>query len=155
MAVASSSISLVVHGHFYQPPRENPWSDELEAEPSASPFHDWNARIHAECYRANAYARIHDRAGHIASIENNYARMSFNFGPTLARWIERHDPRTHARLQAADGDQRKRVGVGGAMAQAWAHPILPLATAADRRTQIAWGLSDFRRRFRRSALGLW
>jgi len=148
-------IALVVHGHFYQPPRENPWSDELETEPSAAPFHDWNARIHAECYRANAYARIHDRAARIASIENNYARMSFNFGPTLARWIERHDGRTHGRLQAADSDQRKRLGYGGAVAQAYAHPILPLASPLDRRTQIVWGLADFRRRFGRPAQGFW
>ena len=73
--MATRPIALVVHGHFYQPPRENPWSDELETEPSASPFHDWSARIHAECYRANAFVRIHDRAGHISSIENNYSRM--------------------------------------------------------------------------------
>ena len=100
-------IALVVHGHFYQPPRENPWTDDMPREPSAAPFHDWNARIHAECYRANAYARIHDRAARISSIENNYGRMSYNFGPTLARWIERHDPRTHARLQAADAEQQQ------------------------------------------------
>ena len=150
-----SSISLVVHGHFYQPPRENPWSDELESEPSASPFHDWNARIHAECYRANAYARIHDRSGHIAAIENNYGRMSFNFGPTLARWIARHDPAAHGRLLEADAEQLRRLGAGGAMAQAYAHPILPLASAVDRRTQILWGLADFRRRFGREAEGLW
>ena len=149
------SISLVVHGHFYQPPRENPWSDELETEPSATPFHDWNARINAECYRANAYARIHDRGGRIASIENNYARMSYNFGPTLARWIERHDARTHTRLVAADAEQERRVGAGGALAQAYAHPILPLASALDRRTQILWGLADFRRRFGRPAQGFW
>ena len=148
-------IALVVHGHFYQPPRENPWSDELENEPSATPFHDWNDRINAECYRANAFSRIHDRAGRIASIENNYGRMSFNFGPTLARWIERHDGRTHARLQAADAEQRQRLGAGGAMAQAYAHPILPLASALDRRTQVLWGLADFRRRFGREAHGLW
>ena len=153
--MATRPIALVVHGHFYQPPRENPWSDELETEPSASPFHDWNARIHAECYRANAYVRIHDRAGHISSIENNYSRMSFNFGPTLARWIERNDPRAHERLLRADADQRHRLGVGGAMAQAYAHPIVPLATPADRRTQLLWGLSDFRRRFGRAAAGLW
>jgi len=148
-------ISLVVHGHFYQPPRENPWSDELETEPSATPFHDWNARINAECYRANAYARIHDRGGRIASIENNYARMSYNFGPTLARWIERNDGRTHARLVAADAEQERRLGAGAAMAQAYAHPILPLANALDRRTQILWGLADFRRRFGRPAQGFW
>lgn len=151
----SRPISLVVHGHFYQPPRENPWSDELDTEPSATPFHDWNARINAECYRANAYARIHDRGGRIASIENNYARMSYNFGPTLARWIERHDGRTHTRLVAADAEQERRLGAGGAMAQAYAHPILPLASALDRRTQMLWGLADFRRRFGRPAQGLW
>jgi len=151
----SRPISLVVHGHFYQPPRENPWSDELETEPSATPFHDWNARINAECYRANAYARIHDRGGRIASIENNYARMSYNFGPTLARWIERHDARTHTRLVAADAEQERRLGAGGAMAQAYAHPILPLASALDRRTQTLWGLADFRRRFGRPAQGFW
>ncbi len=85
--VTSPAIALVVHGHFYQPPRENPWIDELQREPSAAPAHDWNARIHAECYRANAFARIHDVAGHIQSIVNNYERLSYNFGPTLARWI--------------------------------------------------------------------
>jgi hypothetical protein len=148
-------IALVVHGHFYQPPRENPWSDELEREPSASPFHDWNQRIHAECYRANAFARIHDRAGRITAIVNNYSRMSFNFGPTLARWEERHDLETHGRLAAADGDQQMRLGAGGAVAQAYAHPILPLATTADRRTQVIWGLADFRRRFGHEAAGLW
>jgi hypothetical protein len=149
------SFALVVHGHFYQPPRENPWTDSVEREPSAAPFHDWNARIHAECYRANAFARIHDRAGNIERIVNNYERLSYNFGPTLARWIERNDPRAHQRLFDADDDQRRRLGTGGAIAQAYAHPILPLAAPADRRTQIAWGLADFRRRFGRPAEGLW
>ncbi len=148
-------IALVVHGHFYQPPRENPWTDGVEREPTAAPFHDWNARIHAECYRANAFARIHDRAGRIQSIVNNYSRLSFNFGPTLARWIEDNDPRAHDRLVAADRAQQQRLGAGGAMAQAYAHPILPLCAPADRRTQILWGLADFRRRFGRPAEGLW
>jgi hypothetical protein len=148
-------ISLVVHGHFYQPPRENPWTDEMSREPSAAPFHDWNARIHAESYRANAFARIHDGAGHIAAIVNNYARLSFNFGPTLARWVERSDPQVQTRLRAADDDQRARLGRGGAMAMAYAHPIVPLLTPADRRTQLLWGLSDFERRFGRAADGLW
>jgi hypothetical protein len=151
----SASMALVVHGHFYQPPRENPWSDELEREPSAAPYHDWNERIHAECYRANAYARIHDRAGRIELVANNYSRLSFNFGPTLARWIERHDPATHRRLAAADADQQARLGAGGAIAQAYAHPILPLASPHDRRTQILWGLADFRRRFGRDSEGFW
>ncbi|HEX4405372.1 MAG TPA: DUF3536 domain-containing protein, partial [Polyangia bacterium] len=148
-------ISLVVHGHFYQPPRENPWTDEMSREPSAAPYHDWNARIHAESYRANAFARIHDGAGHIAAIVNNYARLSFNFGPTLARWVGRHDPEVGARLRAADGEQHVRLGKGGAIAQAYAHPIVPLLSAADRRTQLLWGLSDFERRFGRAADGLW
>ncbi len=150
-----SSFALVVHGHFYQPPRENPWSDSIDDEPSAAPFHDWNARIHAECYRANAFARIHDGGGRIQSIVNNYSRMSYNFGPTLARWIERNDSRAHAALQAADGAQRRRLGFGGAMAQAYAHPIVPLSAPADRHTQLTWGLADFRRRFGRPAEGLW
>jgi hypothetical protein len=151
----SLPISLVVHGHFYQPPRENPWTDEMSREPSAAPYHDWNARIHAESYRANAFARIHDGAGKIAAIVNNYARLSFNFGPTLARWVSRHDPEVAARLRAADGEQRARLGRGGAIAQAYAHPIVPLLNAADRRTQLLWGLSDFERRFGRKADGLW
>ena len=149
--VMNQPIALVVHGHFYQPPRENPWTDEIPREPSAAPFHDWNARIHSECYRANAFARIHDGAGRIESIVNNYDRLSFNFGPTLARFIEAHDPRTHERLRAADAAQRRRLGHGGAMAQAYAHPIVPLLSAADRRTQLLWGLADFRRRFGREA----
>jgi len=144
-----------VHGHFYQPPRENPWTDEMPREPSAAPYHDWNARIHAESYRANAFARIHDGAGHIAAIVNNYARLSFNFGPTLARWIERSDPHVQARLRAADEEQRGRLGRGGAIAQAYAHPIVPLLSPADRRTQLLWGLADFARRYGRPADGLW
>jgi Domain of unknown function (DUF3536)/Glycosyl hydrolase family 57 len=148
-------IALVVHGHFYQPPRENPWTDEMPREPSAAPFHDWNARIHAESYRANAFARIHDGAGHILAIVNNYARLSFNFGPTLARWIVQHDSQVSARLQAADAEQGLRLGSGGAIAQAYAHPIVPLLNPADRRTQLLWGLQDFRRRFGRPADGLW
>src|SRR5262249_55248153 len=97
-----SAPVLVVHGHFYQPPRENPWTDAVEREPSAAPFHDWNARIHAECYRANGFARIHDGRGRIARIVDNYRRISFDFGPTLMRWIERADPRAYARIVAAD-----------------------------------------------------
>ncbi len=148
-------ISLVVHGHFYQPPRENPWTDEMSREPSAAPYHDWNARIHAESYRANAFARIHDGGGHIAAIVNNYARLSFNFGPTLARWVSRADPQVEGRLRAADEEQRRRLGRGGAIAMAYAHPIVPLLSDADRRTQLLWGLADFERRFGRPADGLW
>jgi len=152
---SASPIALVVHGHFYQPPRENPWTDEVPREPSAAPYHDWNARIHAECYRANAYARINDSDGRIEAIVDNYRNLSFNFGPTLARWVWQHDPAVAERLRAADGASAARLGHGGAMAQAYAHPIVPLCDAADRRTQLVWGLSDFRRRFGRPADGLW
>ena len=89
---SASPIALVIHGHFYQPPRENPWTDEVPREPSAAPFHDWNARIHAECYRANAYARINDSDGRIEAIVDNYRNLSFNFGPTLARWMRAPRP---------------------------------------------------------------
>jgi alpha-amylase/alpha-mannosidase (GH57 family) len=152
---ASHPIALVVHGHFYQPPRDNPWTDEVPSEPSAQPFHDWNARIHAECYRANAYARIYGADDRIHAMVNNYARLSFNFGPTLTRWIDRHDPRTLARIVDGDREQQRRVGHGGAMAQVWGHPIAPLLSPVDRRTQILWGLHDFRRRFGRDAEGIW
>jgi Domain of unknown function (DUF3536)/Glycosyl hydrolase family 57 len=148
-------IALVIHGHFYQPPRENPWTDRIPREPSAAPHHDWNERINAESYRANAFARIHGGDGRIESIVNNYERLSFNVGPTLARWIGRHDPAVQARLLAADAEQRRRLGAGGAIAQAYAHPIVPLCDPADRRTQLLWGLQDFQRRFGRAADGLW
>jgi hypothetical protein len=150
-----SPIALVIHGHFYQPPRENPWTDQIPREPSAAPHHDWNERIHAESYRANAFARIHAGDGRIESIVDNYERLSFNVGPTLARWIGRKDPAVMARLRAADEEQRRRLGAGGALAQAYAHPIVPLCDPADRRTQLLWGLQDFERRFGHAADGLW
>jgi alpha-amylase/alpha-mannosidase (GH57 family) len=152
---SSLPIALVIHGHFYQPPRENPWTDEVPREPSAAPYHDWNERIHAESYRAIAFARIHGGDGRIEEIVNGYERLSFNFGPTLARWLGRHDPGAELRLRAADAEQRQRLGAGGAVAQAYAHPIVPLCDAADRRTQLVWGLHDFSRRFGRPADGLW
>ncbi|HXU80191.1 MAG TPA: DUF3536 domain-containing protein [Polyangia bacterium] len=155
MTAPKPTVNLVVHGHFYQPPRDNPWTDEVPAEPSAEPFHDWNARIHAECYRANAYARIYGADNRIHAMVNNYGRLSFNFGPTLARWIARHDPRTLARVVAGDRQQQKRTGHGGAMAQVWGHPIAPLLSPVDRRTQILWGLQDFKRHFGRDAEGIW
>jgi alpha-amylase/alpha-mannosidase (GH57 family) len=148
-------IALVVHGHFYQPPRENPWTDEVPREPSAAPFANWNARIHAECYRANAYARIYAAKNHVASIVNNYASLSFNLGPTLARWIARHDAHVIRRMREGDGAQRERLSAGGAMAQVWGHAIAPLLSPRDLRTQILWGLLDFRRRFGRDAAGMW
>ena len=150
-----SPLALVVHGHFYQPPRENPWTDEVPRETTATPFPNWNARIHAECYRANAYARIYGPKDHIASIVNNYAGLSFDVGPTLARWLERHDGQVMRRMCEGDSEQRARLSAGGAMAQVWGHPITPLLDAHDLRTQILWGQLDFRRRFGHAAHGMW
>ncbi|HEV7865022.1 MAG TPA: glycoside hydrolase, partial [Acidimicrobiia bacterium] len=139
-----SPTSLVVHAHFYQPPRENPWTEEVPREPSAGPFHDWNTRISAESYRPNAFARIFDADGRVLAIVNNYEELSFNVGPTLMSWLERYQPDVYQRVQAAEAG-------GGAIAQAWNHMILPLADERDVRTQIRWGLADFRRRFGREA----
>ena len=149
------ALALVVHGHFYQPPRENPWTDEVPRETTAAPFPNWNARIHAECYRANAYARIYGSKDHIASIVNNYASLSFDVGPTLARWLARHDGQVMRRMREGDAEQRTRLGAGGAMAQVWGHPITPLLNTHDLRTQILWGQLDFRRRFGHEAAGMW
>lgn len=141
--------TVVVHGHFYQPPRENPWVEQVVAEPSAAPFHDWNERITAECYRPNGAARIIDDAGRVVSIVNNYAHLSFDVGPTLMSWLERHQPEVYQRILAGD------AAGGGAMAQAHGHVILPLANARDLRTQVRWGLADFEHRFGRRAEGMW
>ncbi len=151
----SSRIALVVHGHFYQPPRENPWTDEVASEPSALPFHDWNERINAESYRANAFARRFSAGSRVQAMLNNYDHISFNFGPTLARWIERKDPATYRHIRQGDVRQVQRLGFGGAMAQVWAHPIAPLLSPSDRRTQILWGLADFQRQFGRPSEGMW
>jgi len=144
-----SPTTLAVHAHFYQPPRENPWTEEVQREPSASPFHDWNARISAECYRPNAFARVVDAEARVLSLVNNYEHLSFNIGPTLMSWLERHQPGVYARILEA-----QQVG-GGAIAQAWNHMILPLATERDVRTQVRWGLADFRHRFGTAAPGMW
>ncbi|HWE23806.1 MAG TPA: DUF3536 domain-containing protein [Myxococcales bacterium] len=146
---------LCLHGHFYQPPRENPWIEEVEVQDSASPFHDWNERIAAECYGPNAAARLKNGAGYIKDIVNNYRHISFNFGPTLLAWMQRRAPETYRRILEADAESVRRRGHGNAIAQAYAHAILPLGTERDRQTQIRWGLYDFRRRFGRAAEGMW
>ena len=147
---------VCVHGHFYQPPRENPWLDQVEEQPSAYPFHDWNERITAECYGPNAVSRILDSQDRIVRIVNNYARISFNVGPTLLSWMEDHSRRTYASILEADDASRDRFGGhGSAIAQVYAHPILPLASAIDRRTQVRWGVADFRHRFGRDPEGMW
>ncbi len=146
---------FVLHAHFYQPERSNPWTGGLDPEPGAAPDRDWNERILRECYHPNGAARIYDEAGRVSRIVNNYERLSFNFGPTLLNWMEAAHPRTYARV--LDGDWRSvvRTGHGNALAQAYNHLILPLADDRDRRTQIAWGLADFAHRFRRPAEGMW
>ncbi len=133
--------ALVIHGHFYQPPRENPWTGEVETEPSAAPFHDWNERIHAECYAPNV---------------DNYPLISFNFGPTLLSWLAEHHPGTYQKILAADRESAAaRGGHGNAIAQAYGHAILPLCNERDRVTQVVWGLADFRFRFGHEAEALW
>lgn len=146
--------ALIIHGHFYQPPRENPWTGEVDQERGAEPYHDWNERIHAECYAANAFARIIGTDGTV-SIINNYERLSFNFGPTLLSWLEKHHPETYEKILEADRVSSRLFGHGNAIAQAYGHPILPLANEHDRLTQVVWGIADFRYRFGREPESLW
>lgn len=147
---------VCIHGHFYQPPRENPWLEAVEPQPSAHPYRDWNERVTAECYRPNAAARVVDNSNHIIQIVDNYQRMSFNVGPTLMSWLEDHAPDVHDALIAADRASIARFGGhGSAMAQAYNHLIMPLASARDRATQVRWGIVDFTRRFGRAPEGMW
>ncbi len=147
---------VCIHGHFYQPPRENPWLEEVEMQQSASPFHDWNLRVDFECYAPNSSSRILTPDGRIADIVNNYSWMSFDFGPTLLRWMERHDPETYGAILAADRLSAERFsGHGSAMAQVYNHMIMPLADRRDKVTQVRWGVQDFRRRFGRMPEGMW
>src|SRR5215212_10068203 len=147
---------ITIHGHFYQPPRENPWLEEVELQDSAYPHHDWNERITAECYAPNTVARILGADGRIVKMVNNYARMSFNFGPTLLAWMEHAAPGTYAGVLAADEESKRRFsGHGSAIAQAYNHMIMPLANRRDKETQIIWGLADFEHRFKRKPEGMW
>lgn len=134
--------SLCVHGHFYQPPREDPLTGTIPQEVGATPHRNWNERIHAECYRPNAAL-------------GNFARMSFNFGPTLFSWMRTFDPATYQRIIAQDRANVERYGVGNAMAQSYHHTILPLASYADKVTQISWGIADFEYHFGRRPQGMW
>src|SRR2546428_650275 len=147
---------ICIHGHFYQPPRENPWLEAIETQDSAHPYHDWNERITAECYEPNASSRILDANDRIIKIVNNYASISFNFGPTLLSWLEQHEPSTYAAILEADRSSRERFGGhGNAIAQAYNHVILPLANARDKETQVRWGVRDFEKRFGRKPEGMW
>ncbi len=147
---------VCIHGHFYQPPRENPWLESIEAQPSAAPFHDWNERITRECYAPNAASRLLDEHGRIRRIVNNYSRISFDFGPTLLSWIAAHRPGLLRDLRAADAESRRRFGGhGSALAQGYNHMILPLANPRDLRTQVRWGIAAFRQFFEREPEGMW
>lgn len=147
---------VCIHGHFYQPPRENPWLDRVERQQSAAPFHDWNERITEECYAPNAAVSLAGRGDARGTVVNNYARMSFDFGPTLLRWMQRGAPEVYASVLAADAEGRQRfAGHGPAIAQAYGHAILPLCNDRDVLTQLRWGARDFEHRFGRSPEGMW
>ena len=147
---------LCIHCHFYQPPRENPWLEQIELQDSAYPYHDWNERISAECYGPNLAARILDEQQYITRIVNNYTKISFNFGPTLLSWAAEHAPEMYTGILNADKQSQKIFsGHGSAIAQAYNHMIMPLANSRDKLTQIRWGIEDFRSRFGRLPEGLW
>jgi alpha-amylase/alpha-mannosidase (GH57 family) len=146
---------VTIHGHFYQPPRENPWLEAIETEESAHPFHDWNERIAFECYRPNAYARVVDGRRRILDIHNNYSSISFNFGPTLLSWLEEKSPLIYQKVIEADREGLKRFGHGNAMAQVYNHIIMPLANERDKETEVFWGIADFEKRFHRKPDAMW
>jgi alpha-amylase/alpha-mannosidase (GH57 family) len=154
--MAASKRYICIHGHFYQPPRENPWLETVETQDTAAPYHDWNERICAECYAPNGAARIVNPANLITRIVNNYARISFNVGPTLLSWLRENAPRTYRMVM--DGERRSRKSYRGhssAMAQVYNHMILPLACRRDRVTQIRWGIADYRSNYGAPPEGMW
>jgi alpha-amylase/alpha-mannosidase (GH57 family) len=154
--MAASKRFVCIHGHFYQPPRENPWLETVETQDTAAPYHDWNERVCAECYAPNGAARIVNSKNKITRIVNNYARISFNFGPTLLSWLKENAPRTYRMI--LDGERRSRKSFKGhssAMAQVYNHVILPLANRRDRITQIRWGIADYQRHYGTLPEGMW
>ncbi len=152
----TTGVYITIHGHFYQPPRENPDLDTIERQPTAAPFHDWNERIYYECYRPNAFARVLNDQGEVIDIVNNYEYLSFNIGPTLMSWLEDYDLEVYQRILEADQKSCVRLnGHGNAIAQVYNHIILPLANERDKYTQIRWGKADFRSRFGREPEGMW
>lgn len=147
---------VCIHGHFYQPPRENPYLEAIELQDSAYPYHDWNERITAECYAPNAASRIVDSENRIVKLFNNYSKISFNFGPTLLSWMKEQAPRVYDAILEADKESAQRFsGHGSAMAQGYNHMILPLANRRDKVTQVKWGIRDFESRFGRKPEGMW
>jgi alpha-amylase/alpha-mannosidase (GH57 family) len=154
--IIDQTVYVTVHGHFYQPPRENPYLNAIECQDSAAPFHDWNQRISHECYRPNAFARVNTGDGKLLQIVNNYEYFSFNIGATLLSWLEQHDQLTYQRILEADQNSAKRLnGHGNAIAQVYNHIIMPLANRRDKLTQIRWGKADFYSRFGRETEGMW
>jgi alpha-amylase/alpha-mannosidase (GH57 family) len=154
--MASSKRFICIHGHFYQPPRENPWLETVETQDSAAPYHDWNERVCAECYATNGAARTVNNKNQIIRIVNNYARMSFNFGPTLLSWLKENAPRTYRMI--LDGERRSRkhfYGHSSAMAQVYNHVIMPLANQRDKVTQIRWGIADYESHYGAAPEGMW
>jgi len=147
---------ICIHGHFYQPPRENAWLESIELQDSAYPYHDWNEKVRAECYAPNTASRILDSEGYITQIVNNYTKMSFDFGPTLLVWMEEKTPDVYQAILEADrGTQQTFSGHGSALAQAYNHVIMPLANRQDKYTQVMWGIRDFEHRFGRKSEGMW
>jgi alpha-amylase/alpha-mannosidase (GH57 family) len=152
----SSKKYVCIHGHFYQPPRENAWLEVIEVQDSAHPYHDWNERISAECYSPNASSRILDGKNVIKNIVNNYSKISFNFGPTLLSWMEAKDKQTYDAILEADRESLAYFGGhGSAVAQVYNHIIMPLANRRDKETQVIWGVRDFEARFKRKPEGIW
>lgn len=149
-------VFLTIHGHFYQPPRENPWLESIELQDSASPFHDWNERINNECYNPNSVSKIVDNRNKILDVVNNYEFLSFNFGPTLLSWMEEFAPLAYERVIKADIESvGEHDGHGNAIAQVYNHMIMPLANEHDKQTQVIWGIKDFESRFGRKPEGMW
>lgn len=146
---------VIIHGHFYQPPRENPWLGFIERQPSAAPYRHWTERITEECYRANAFSPLLSRGGRIAGLVNNFEHLSFNVGPTLLDWMKLNAPDVYQRIIEGDRRSVDRLGHGNAIAQGYNHAILPLCNRRDKLTQVRWGLEDFQRRFGRRSEGIW
>src|SRR3954464_14344796 len=147
---------LCIHGHFYQPPRENPWLEAIELQDSAYPYHDWNERITAECYAPNGVSRILDGSGRIFKIFNNYSRISFNLGPTLLSWLEEKAPSVYRSIFEADKESRMRFsGHGSAIAQVYNPIIISPANDRDKASQVVWCIRDFELRFGRRPEGMW
>lgn len=155
MSKKQAQRSVVLHGHFYQPPRENPWTGHIDRQPGAAPYRNWNERINVECYHSNAFARRLDDQGFIEDIVNNYRFLSFDIGPTLLDWLVQHDRAVYQKMVEADADSQTRLGHGNAIAQVYNHIIMPLASIRDQITQVKWGLSHFQYHFQRPADSIW